>query len=188
MRPAVLLLVLAAACGGGDGDPDGGVTVDADVSTDANPFDPMTLEETGLYQDFANEVLAAGVRRFTPRWHLWSDGATKRRWIQLPDDIDSADMDYWTYPVGTKAWKEFTRGDTRVETRLLWKQDADTWFMRAFVWNEAQTQAFATLDGVTDANGTSHDVPPPEDCEKCHDRMPDVLLGFTALQLDYDAP
>jgi hypothetical protein len=188
MRPALLLPVLAVACGGGGGDPDGGGVIDADVSVDADPLDPMTLEETGLYQDFQNEVLADGVRSFTPRWHLWSDAATKRRWIQLPDDIDSSDMDYWTYPVGTKAWKEFTRGDTRVETRLLWKQDEDTWFMRAFVWNEAQTQAFASLDGVDDANGTDHDVPAPEDCEKCHERMPDVLLGFTALQLDYDAP
>ncbi|HTM22764.1 MAG TPA: hypothetical protein VL172_19710 [Kofleriaceae bacterium] len=183
---AGLIVVLLAACGGGGGEGDGGAG-DATIGADADPLDPMTLADTGLYLE-DGVTLADGVRPYTPRWHLWSDGADKGRWIQLPGDIDSTDMDYWVYPVGTKAWKEFSLDGTRIETRLLWKQTDTTWFMRAYVWNAEQTQAFAAPDGLTDAMGTTHDVPAPEDCQKCHNRMPDKLLGFTALQLDYDPP
>ena len=41
---------------------------------------------------------------------LWSDGAKKQRWIQLPpgEKIDVADLDNWQFPKGTKLWKQFT--------------------------------------------------------------------------------
>jgi len=186
MRWPVLVVLLVGGCGGGGGSGDGGA--DDGAPGDADSTDPRTLADTGLYADPGSETLAAGVRPFTPRWPLWTDGATKRRWILLPDDIDTSDMDYWQYPVGTKAWKEFTRDGIRVETRLLWKLGDGNWLMRAFVWNQDQTEAVAVDDAVMDANGTDHDVPSPQDCQKCHRRMPDVLIGFTALELDYDGP
>src|SRR6185436_16418070 len=45
---------------------------------------PATLSETGLYCDISRLVPATGVRSFRPRFALWSDGAQKRRFIQLP--------------------------------------------------------------------------------------------------------
>src|SRR5262249_55508478 len=88
----------------------------------AEPTDyPRFLSETGLFADVKTGTLGKGVRAFQPKYVLWSDGATKRRWLYLPDGgtIDTSDMDYWTYPVGTTAWKEFTRDGVRVETRML---------------------------------------------------------------------
>src|SRR5688572_13616865 len=81
---------------------------------------PERLSASGLYSGPATESLAPDVRSFRPRFELWSDGASKRRFIWLPPgtQIETSDMDEWQFPVGTKLWKEFTRDGVRVETRL----------------------------------------------------------------------
>ena len=164
-----------------------------DAPTDAANTNPTMLSETGLYSDLAAGTLAPGVVEYAPRWQLWSDRAVKRRWIYLPPGtkIDTTDMDFWSFPQGTKLWKEFTRDGVRIETRLLWKQgptdDVGDWFMVSFQWNQAQTDAMAVTAGVVDDAG-NNDIPSRSDCRKCHgpDRIPSVVLGFGALQLDYD--
>src|SRR5262245_24836077 len=99
---------------------------------------PQRLSETGLYADIASETLAADVVPFEPRFHLWSDGAEKRRWLSFPAGsvVDASDSADWRFPAGTKAWKEFTRDGVRVETRLIQKVgDADDdWAAVAYVW------------------------------------------------------
>jgi len=201
MRPSVLALVLAAAACGGDnlsppapGTPDAAVpgTPDAAVPTPDASTMPATLAETGLCLDASCATISPDVHYYEPRWFLWSDGATKRRWIYLPDgaQIDTTDMNAWRFPTGTKLWKEFTRDGTRVETRLYMKNgpgDLD-WYQVAYVWNATQDQAVATPAGEMNANGTQHDVPSRSDCRKCHDRVPGRVIGFSALQLDFDAP
>lgn len=150
------------------------------------------LSQTGLFSDIATETLAPGVREFRPANELWSDGATKRRWVYLPpgQTIDTTKMDYWVYPVGTKLWKEFSRDGKRIETRLLEKQGPgkDDWFMMAFEWNDAGTDAVAVKDGVVNAKGTEHDIPARIKCWDCHGNMADRVLGFSALQLSHDGP
>ena len=66
----------------------------------------------GLYSDWATKTVASGVRQYDPGLHLWSDGASKTRWIYLPPGtkIDTTDMNEWTFPPGTKIWKEFVVG------------------------------------------------------------------------------
>ena len=155
---------------------------------DTAPEYPPLLSEAGLYE--ADMVtLAEGVRPFTPRFALWSDGADKRRWIWLPEgeQIDTSDMDYWELPVGTRVYKEFSRDGKRVETRLLHKQPNRAWWRIAYQWREDQTEADAVPEGVADASGTEHDIPSTEDCGTCHLRMPDKVLGFSAIQLAHDA-
>jgi hypothetical protein len=197
---ASLALALAlAACGDDDeaGDPDaappGPDATPPDAGPpDANPLAPMSLAATGLYADFAAETLADGVLEYAPRFALWSDGAGKRRWVKLPDGatIDTSNVDFWVYPEGTKLWKEFTRDGVRVETRLLYKTGpaSTDWFMMAYAWNAEQTAAVAAPLGARDALGTEHDIPEPSDCEKCHRAVPDVLLGFSAIQLAHGGP
>src|SRR5206468_4354814 len=61
---------------------------------------PSRLSETGLFAEVSTDTLASGVRAYRPAFELWSDGATKRRWIWLPGQarIDTKDMDNWSFP------------------------------------------------------------------------------------------
>jgi hypothetical protein len=167
-----------------DGGADGS-TSDASADTDAG--EALRLSDTGLYSDAASETLGDGVVAFRAKFELWSDGATKRRFLYLPPGttVDTSDMDDWRFPVGTKAWKEFTRDGTRVETRLVEKR-ADGWFAVAFLWNAEQNEAVAEPLGASDALGTPHDVPNQNDCHACHRGAADFLLGVSAIQLSHD--
>jgi hypothetical protein len=153
---------------------------------------PQHLSETGLFSDMKKETLAPGVREYEPKYKLWSDGAVKRRWVSLPAgaQIDTSDMDYWKYPVGTKAWKEFTRDGVRVETRMLHKAgpNKEDWVMIAYQWRSDMSDADAVPNGVPNASRTQHDIPDQNTCAFCHGNMKDTLLGITALQLSHDLP
>lgn len=151
---------------------------------------PARLSESGLYADLAADAIADDVIVYTPRFGLWSDGAEKRRWIQLPPEgtIDTSDPDEWRFPEGTRAWKEFVRDGVRVETRVIEKvgpADAD-WVAVAYLWNEDDTDATPTVAGEPDARGTTHDVPAAEACGGCHGGRSSFLLGFSAVQLSGD--
>jgi hypothetical protein len=150
---------------------------------------PALLSDTGLFSDVTAETLGTGVRAFQPKYTLWSDGATKRRWLYLPpgSTIDTSDMDFWLYPQGTKVWKEFSLNGKRIETRLLHKAGPKStdWVMIAYQWKDDLTDAEAVPDGVLNAKGTPHDIPSRDDCQTCHHRMKDRLLGVTAIQLSH---
>lgn len=101
---------------------------DAGVADSGCPEDgavPEDLRCTGLYTDWSAKTLAPSVQAYTPAFTLYSDGASKARFISLPagGQIDTSDLDNWVFPVGTKIWKEFSVGGVRVETRLAWKTD-----------------------------------------------------------------
>jgi hypothetical protein len=143
---------------------------------------PERLSLTGLYA--APETLAPDVRSFRPRFELWSDAASKRRWIWLPPgtQIDTSDQSSWQFPIGTKLWKEFTRDGTRVETRLL-QRLPDGWTGVAYLWRLDESDAIAAPFGAIDALGTPHDVPAANECDACHGGRSSHALGFSAVQL-----
>lgn len=143
---------------------------------------PRRLSETGWRES------DPALKPYRPRFELWSDGATKRRWLYLPPStaIDIRNVDSWRFPVGTKLWKEFTRDGVRVETRMLHKYgpgDAD-WAVMAYVWNADQTDAIAAPEGRENANGTPHDVPSARMCNGCHGGTMSRVLGVSAIQAD----
>ncbi len=152
---------------------------------------PERLSQTGLYRSGAGGALAEGVRAFAPQFELWSDGAQKRRWVSLPpgERIDTSDVDNWAFPVGTTFWKEFAVPGERVETRLLRKvgPGSQDWAAQAYVWLADGSDAVATPAGASDARGTAHDVPSADVCPACHGGRKSFALGFSALQLAYDA-
>jgi hypothetical protein len=153
---------------------------------------PARLSETGLYADLGADALAPGVLPYRPQFELWSDGASKRRWISLPPGtrIDTSDMDSWQFPVGTKLWKEFSRDNVRIETRLLQRTGPGQgdWVTMAYLWNDGNSEAIAVPDGIEDARGTTHDVPAATECLGCHGGRPARVLGFSAIQLSHDDP
>ncbi len=199
---AVVALALGA-CGD-----DGNATIDAPTGGDATdapidspmidaPFAPMKLSDTGLCVDAGCTQITAGIHEYAPQYPLYSDGATKRRWLYLPPGttIDTSNMNHWKFPVGTKLWKEFTRGTTRVETRFITKLLADdvapgAWFYASFEWNSTQTDTTLASPGagVPNANGTEHDIPSRANCRRCHEGVPGRVLGFQAISLDFAAP
>ena len=162
------------------------------------PF-PSSLGSTGLYSDFANKRVDPANLHYSPQYPLWSDGASKRRWIRLPPGtaIDASDPDVWLFPAGTKIWKEFSFGGHRVETRLIESLGQGELRFAAYAWNAAETEArlvpeTGLPDAVDIAPGIRHDIPSVYDCRACHVSRIAEVLGFSALQLspdrDPDAP
>jgi hypothetical protein len=174
--------------GGGEAGSDAGSSDarSADAGGDASAA-PMLLSETGLYADITKGTLGPDVIAYQPQFILWADAATKNRWVKLPagSQIDTSDMNFWSYPNGTKLFKEFSVGAVRLETRMIMKRSAGDWFMMSYQWNAAQTEAVAVPDGVVNASGTTHDIPSQQDCGTCHGAMKDNVLGFTAIQLSH---
>jgi hypothetical protein len=150
------------------------------------------LAETGLFADPATRTVVAGVADFQPNHVLWSDAAAKRRWVRLPPgaQIDTTEMERWQLPIGTKFWKEFSRDGVLLETRLIerYGPGRDDYWMGAFVWNAAQTEAVFAENGQADINGTTHDAPAQKHCWSCHLGEPGRGLGFSALQLAGPGP
>jgi len=180
---------------------------------------PATLAETGLYAtlegagggggaggaggvELATPIaIASQVRTYEPTYPLWADDATKQRYVYIPKckTIDTTDMDHWKFPVGTRFWKAFTVGETRVETRLMHRfgpGEAD-WLFATYQWDPARPNdpAAAKLvsdpteypTGVANANGTDHDIPPLNACNNCHNKLSERVLGFGALELSHTA-
>ncbi|HET7698260.1 MAG TPA: hypothetical protein VFK57_21270 [Vicinamibacterales bacterium] len=162
-------------------------------SVEQEPCAPALLSETGLWEASRPGAIARGVRRFSPQYPLWSDGAAKARWVYLPagTTIDTTNPADWEFPVGTKFWKEFTFNGRKVETRLIWRAAADRWIFATYAWNEEQTDAvLAPATGIPGAadlgGGKRHDIPGEIDCQACHGTTRSGPLGFNALQLSTD--
>jgi hypothetical protein len=161
----------------------------ADVALDTVVPPPPLLSATGLYSDLLTGVLSPDVITYLVRYPLWSDGATKNRFLFLPAGavIDTSDMDSWRFPVGTKAWKEFSVGGKRIETRLLSKiadgEGSDAWQLVSYLWRADGSDADAVPAGVTSVGGSSYDVPDAPTCVQCHGGVRDVLIGVSAFQL-----
>jgi hypothetical protein len=153
---------------------------------------PARLSETGLYSDAASGALAPGVLAYEPQYPLWTDGARKQRWIRLPagTSIDAADPDVWSFPAGTRLWKEFAF-ERRVETRMLERRADGGWNYATYVWSaDGSDAALAPERGLRgaceSAPGVRFDVPGRSDCRACHEGGPNRVLGFSALQLSSD--
>jgi hypothetical protein len=154
---------------------------------------PQRLSETGLYAELSTGRIAPGVLPFEPQYPLWTDGASKARWVELPagTTIDASNVDRWVFPVGTKLWKEFAFEGRRIETRLLWRATAERWVFATYVWNEAQTEAFlAPVTGIRNhyeiGGKDPYSIPSEPDCRACHESGGTPVLGFNALQLSDD--
>jgi len=149
---------------------------------------PPRLADTGLD--------APGVIAFEPQYPLWSDGTAKRRWLYLPPgaSIDASRPGAWDFPAGTKAWKEFSYGARRIETRYFERVADGSWRFAAYVWNAEGTEAvLAPAQGipalpVPGAPGGRYAIPSRTDCLACHEGAAVPVLGFSALQLARELP
>jgi hypothetical protein len=133
---------------------------------------------------------AASALSFSPQYPLWSDGADKQRWLQLPPgtSIDARDPDAWVFPVGTRLWKQFSHAARPIETRVV-ERRADGWHYATYVWRAdgsdadlAPARGIAALP-VMAAPGGRYAVPGRGDCVACHGGASVPVLGLSTLQL-----
>jgi hypothetical protein len=155
---------------------------------------PPTLRDTGWRLAAPGGEPPSGIVAFSPQYPLWSDGADKRRWLQLPPGtfIDASKPDAWVFPRGTRLWKEFSHGGRPVETRYIERLADGSWRFAAYVWNEAGTDAvlapargIAALPAPTAPQGR-YAVPSRTDCLACHASTTVPVLGLGVLQLSAD--
>ena len=151
---------------------------------------PQDLRETGLFADAETLTVDAAHLAFAPQYPLWTDGATKRRWISLPPGsaIDASDPDAWVFPVGTRLWKEFSFEGKRVETRTMERQADGQWLYAAYAWSADESSAqLVPAGGKRGAyplgGGRSHTIPGVNDCKVCHQGARSEVLGFGLIQL-----
>lgn len=163
------------------------------AATGESPGDgpPLSLRETGLYVDWETKAVGPGKLHFSPQYPLWTDGAIKTRWMDLPAGtfIDASNPDVWQFPVGTRFWKEF-RFSRRAETRFI-ELTAEGWQYATYAWSEDESAApLAPERGISRSvviRGTvRHAIPSRSDCKSCHEGSPARILGFSALQLSAD--
>jgi len=163
----------------------------AAFSSSSDVWPPPSLRETGLYSDWNAKTVAPGKLRFSPQYPLWTDGAIKTRWMELPAGtfVDASNPDAWQFPVGTRFWKEF-KFSRRAETRFI-EHTAEGWKYAAYAWNDDESEALLVPErglfgGVVMRGGLRHDIPSRSDCKSCHEGSPSRILGFSALQLSAD--
>jgi len=210
MKYGALIVVatagLLAACSGDDTDTEVAGGADAssdspppprDAGTDAADAGPdpcaeagvpaSTLACTGLYANFATKEIAPNALSYTPASLLWSDGAQKQRWIELPPNtqIDITNPDEWTFPVGTKLFKEFRVDGQRVETRMFQKTTSDFWVYATYAWSPDASSAPVNYGGPVPVgtDGGTWNIPTNDDCAECHRGRQDRILGFEEVSL-----
>ncbi len=166
---------------------------------------PELLAAYNFFRDAGAREANAGVTAYDLNTALYSDGALKFRYLYLPPGAQASYRDdgVFVFPVGAVLIKTFAfAADMRwlgqnlrfLETRLLVRR-ASGWEARAYVWNEAQTEARLTNIGASvpvrfideDGASTALDwaVPNRNQCKGCHDLAGQLTpVGPTARNLN----
>lgn len=148
---------------------------------------PETLSATGCMQAGAITEPVEGFVPYEINAPLWSDGASKRRWISVPEGAsavvgEDGDLDL---PVGTVLAKEFSLGGRRLETRFLLHQAPDRWVGYTYRWNADETDATLVAAPETEVvDGQTWLYPGPGQCMRCHTAAAGRSLGLEVAQLD----
>ncbi len=162
---------------------------------------PDLLSETGCFEvvdDGGTPTVGEPVTDlipFKPAAELWSDGASKRRWMTVPDAFQvtvDASGDF-EFPPGSVLVKEFSLFGQKIETRFLMRQVADgRWAAYTYEWNDEQTDATLVPEiGAEKTWGTTPDdqnwhYPGRSQCFQCHNTVDKVVLGPETAQLNHD--
>lgn len=162
---------------------------------------PTLLSDTGCFTIVDQDGTASigepvdDLIPFAPSAQLWSDGATKRRWMTVPDaqQITVDDSGDFIFPVGSVLVKEFSLDGKKVETRFLVRQVADgNWAAYSYEWNDAQTDAElvpesgAEKDWAVGAGTQAWKYPSRAQCFRCHNKVDNVALGPETAQFNHD--
>lgn len=177
----------------------------------APPGEPYgRLSDWGIFSDLNDYTPSEGVMFYQVNSPLYSDYAYKRRFMWIPQGKTIAYQEEgpWGFPVGSILVKTFgylldrrdpTRGETKLEVRLLVHEAEGVWAPHTYVWNAEQSRATRKVAGeIIEANWIHDDgsqrsnryiVPNNNECEDCHGKRSDLALAplsSRSAQLDRD--
>lgn len=175
------------------------------------PDPPARLSELGVFSDLENLIPVDGIIPYQVNSPLWSDRATKKRWMALPNDgafdqideqIDFDPDEAWRFPEGTVFIKHFdlpltddpNGPSTKLETRFFIVAKEGGAYGLTYKWNEEGTEAFLLGGGdsrviaVEAQQGSlleqTWDYPSRGQCMTCHNANADYVLGVKSHQLN----
>ena len=149
---------------------------------------PRTLSQTGCVSAANPQQPAAGLIPYAINAPFWSDGATKERWLAVPDaqTVTVRTDGDWDFPNRSVLMKNFRVGSTLIETRLLMRHPDGTWGGFTYEWNAQQTDA-TLVEGGADrdiGNGQTWRFPSEGQCLECHTNAANRALGLETSQLN----
>ena len=150
---------------------------------------PQRLSQTGCFDSSDPKQPVAGLIPYDLNAALWSDGATKQRYLAIPDGTTitvAADGDF-LFPNGTVLAKTFSLGGKRIETRLLMRHMDGTWAGYSYEWNDAETEATLLPGAKSRVVGSqTWSYPSRAQCMACHTSVANSALGPELAQLNRD--
>ena len=153
------------------------------------PGFPPKLSDTGCTGDTDPKQSSNGMIPYGVNAAFWSDGATKQRWLAVPDGQSisiNAEGDF-QFPPGSVLRKDFYLDNKIIETRLLAYHTDGDWAGYSYEWNDAQSDAVLVANGTTKTMGTqTWNYPSSSDCLRCHTLAAGRSLGLEIMQLNRD--
>jgi uncharacterized repeat protein (TIGR03806 family) len=173
---------------------------------------PAQLSGTGVFSNVSTLTPNSNIIPYGVNSPLWSDGASKQRWIALPNNgapytssetIGFSASGEWTFPSGTVLVKHFEINTDernpairkRLETRLLVVETGGV-YGATYKWNAAGSNADLLSGGlseditITTASGGTRTqswyYPSRSDCLTCHTANAGHVLGVKTRQLNGD--
>ncbi|HET6582497.1 MAG TPA: PQQ-dependent sugar dehydrogenase, partial [Nannocystaceae bacterium] len=163
---------------------------------------PRRLSDSGCFADLPALAPVPGVVPYKVNAELWSDGASKHRFIALPPQVGIAVADDGAleFPIGTVLLKTFSfdlTGDdvaqpVPVETRVMVRREHG-WQFHSYRWTEAGDDAELLTAGdaamlSVDDGGVpvqfEYSWPSRGNCKVCHGMGTSQALGPRLDQLD----
>ena len=193
---------------GSSGSGGGAIVMGGCIVPPATEMQPAMLSQTGCVNMADPAMPAPGLIPYSVRSPLWSDGASKQRFLRIPDgskihvldcvaeasgcnaDTVNGDDGHWEMPVGSVLVKNFSIQDKIIETRLIMRRSMTKWLFYGYEWNDAETEATLLPD---DNVGKDRPVgaqvwhyPGRGQCPQCHTPGGGFSLGPSTPQLDSD--
>jgi uncharacterized repeat protein (TIGR03806 family) len=150
---------------------------------------PTQLSQTGCANPANPAQPASGMIPYNVNAPFWSDGATKSRWLALPNGqrITVATDNDFDFPIGSVLRKDFHLGATPIETRLFMRHTDGNWAGYTYQWNAQGTDATRVTGGLTTTiSGQLWDFPSESQCLMCHTNGAGRTLGLEIGQLNGD--
>lgn len=148
---------------------------------------PELLSETGCMDMNAPKVAPRGLMPYEVNMPLWSDGAEKSRWMNIPEGttIQVREDGSWEMPIGTVLVKNFFNRERPMETRLLVRHEDGEWAGYSYEWDADGKEAHLLEGGKTATiDGLGWGFPSRSMCMSCHTAAAGRTLGLMTAQLN----